>query len=80
MASVKFIQGSEEWQMFQDFWRLCQAVWIPEEASEYWEDALGKADNFWQKYNTEFSKALARVLVNELDRRYKSEAFKRSRE
>lgn len=80
MASVKFNQGSEEWQMFQDFWRLCQAVWIPEEASEYWEDALEKIDIFWRKYDTGFSRALAGVLVNELDRRYKSEIFKRSKE
>ena len=44
MAEVKFAKGSEEWQMFMDYWALCQKCWEPEETDEWWEEALGKIE------------------------------------
>ena len=38
MAEVKFAKGSEEWQMFMDFWALCQKYWEPEETDECLND------------------------------------------
>ena len=35
MASVKFSKGSEEWQMFIDYWNLCQKHWQVESTDEY---------------------------------------------
>lgn len=73
MAATKFAKGSEEWQMFNDYWRLCQEIWIVEDSDEYWEDVVYKANQFYKKYNTEFSKELALALTEELERKQKQQ-------
>lgn len=50
MASAKFEKGSKEWHMFQDYWKICQKYWIPEESDGYWEALIQEADKFCQKY------------------------------
>lgn len=35
MAAKKIVSGSEEFQMFQDFWKVCQEFWIAEDSDEY---------------------------------------------
>ena len=71
MAEKKFSKGSEEWIMFQDFWRLCQMVWIPEDSDEYWEKTVDMVENFVDKYHNDFAKALGLALIYELERRNK---------
>ena len=74
MAEVKFIKGSEEWQMFMDYWALCQKYWEPEETDEWWEEALGKIDELSKKYgSTVFIRGLCMALVNELEVKHVSE-------
>ena len=67
MASVKFQKDSEEWLMFQDFYRLCQKYWIPEDAKvnkKYWEELMIEAGLFAEKYNqNEFAKKLALAFL-----------------
>lgn len=46
MAGKKIVKGSEEWQMFQDFWKLAQEIWEPEDTDEYWQEVIGKTDEF----------------------------------
>lgn len=78
MAEVKFAKGSEEWQMFMDYWALCQKYWEPEETDEWWEEALGKIDELSKKYgSTVFIRGLCMALVNELEVKHVS-AKKRS--
>ena len=78
MAEVKFSKGSEEWQMFMDYWALCQKYWEPEETDEWWEEALGKIDELSKKYgSTVFIRGLCMALVNELEVKHVS-AKKRS--
>lgn len=73
MAEVKFAKGSEEWQMFMDYWALCQKYWEPEESDEWWEEALGKIDELSKKYgSTVFIRGLCMALVNELELKAKS--------
>ncbi len=67
MAEVKFAKGSEEWQMFMDYWGLCQKHWNPEDNDAYWEDAVKDTDNFYKKYNSQFARKLALVLIDELE-------------
>lgn len=50
MAGCKFQKGSEEWQMFNDFWKLCQEYWEPEENQEYWDKLILEASKFVEKY------------------------------
>ena len=73
MAEKKFSKGSEEWQMFMDYWALCQKYWEPEESDEWWEEALGKIDELSKKYgSTVFIIGLCMALVNELELKEKS--------
>ena len=69
MAEVKFAKGSEEWQMFMDYWALCQKYWEPDDNDDYWESVVKETDVFYRKYNSEFAKSLALTLVNELERK-----------
>ena len=73
MAEVKFTKGSEEWQMFMDYWALCQKYWEPEESDEWQEEALHEIDVFSKKYgSTVFVRGICMALVNELESKAKS--------
>lgn len=67
MASKRFEKGSEEWQMFTDFWKLCQKYWEPEQTDEYWECAVKEFDSFYKKYRTPYAKHLAVGMLNALE-------------
>ena len=69
MGSVKLLKGSEEFEMFQDYWKMMQSVWSVENTKEYWEKVVEDTDRFYRKYQTEFSKELALALANELERK-----------
>ena len=69
MGSVKLLKGSEESEMFQDYWKMMQSVWSVENTKEYWEKVVEDTDRFYRKYQTEFSKELALALANELERK-----------
>ena len=49
MAEVKFSKGSEEWQMFMDYWSLCQKYWKPEQSDEWWDEAMKEINSFSKK-------------------------------
>lgn len=72
MAEVKFKKGSEEWQMFMDYWDLCQKFWEPEREDVWWEMLISETDAFYKKYGTDFARALALVLINEAERKHRS--------
>ena len=73
MAEVKFIKGSEEWQMFMDYWALCQKYWEPEDSDEWWEEVLHEIDVFAKKYvSTVFVRGLCMAFVDELEAKHKS--------
>lgn len=68
MASKKFIKGSLEWQMFADYWGICQKFWEPEEEDEYWEALTASAGEFSEKYkDIPLARRLICALVEELD-------------
>lgn len=71
MAEVKFLKGSEEWQMFMDYWALCQKYWEPEDNDAYWESLINDTDAFYKKYNNAFVRELALCLVDEAERKRK---------
>ena len=67
MAEVKFAKGSEEWQMFMDFWALCQKYWKPEKSDEWWDEVISEIDKFAKKYgSTVFVRGLCMALINKL--------------
>ncbi|MCR5755527.1 MAG: hypothetical protein K6G30_12050 [Acetatifactor sp.] len=68
MAEKKFVKGSEEWQLFMDYWALCQKYWTPEDTDEWWDEALSEINQFAKKYgNGMFARRLALALVDELE-------------
>ena len=68
MAEVKFAKGSEEWQMFMDYWALCQTYWKPEKTDEWWDEVISEIDKFAKKYgSTVFVRGLCMSLINKLE-------------
>lgn len=68
MAEVKFAKGSEEWQMFMDYWALCQKYWKPEKTDEWWDEVISEIDKFAKKYgSTVFVRGLCMSLINKLE-------------
>lgn len=65
MAEVKFQKGSEEWQMFVDYWNLCQKHWNVEYTDEYWENLIEDANKFCEKYKDyKFARQVALAFLN----------------
>ena len=68
MAEVKFAKGSEEWQLFMDYWALCQKYWKPEKTDEWWDEVISEIDKFAKKYgSTVFVRGLCMALINKLE-------------
>ena len=63
MASKIFEKGSKEWMFFQDFWKLSQSVWIPENNDDYYENALRSVTEFDRKYDTFYSHRFSAALL-----------------
>ena len=55
MGQVVFEKGSKEWQMFQEFYHICEEYWIPEESDEYWTSLTDKSIEFCKKYPSVFA-------------------------
>lgn len=73
MACVKFEKGSREWLMFQDYWKLCQEFWIPDDNDGYWEDLVQEIDIFYEKYkDVILTEGLALKLLESLKKKSKN--------
>lgn len=67
MASMKFGKGTELWQMFTDYWIMCQEVWVIEDSEDYWTQVVKETNAFTKKYNEcRFAVRLASALIDEL--------------
>lgn len=73
MSSVKFAKDSKEWQMFVDFWNICQKHWIVEKGNDkYWENVIEEIKVFADKYNdVTLSRKLALAFLDDLEARSK---------
>lgn len=69
MGEMKFTKGSEEWQFFQDFYKLCQSLWIVEDSDEYWNSVIKKVDELYRKYPDEFCKGQLLAFIDYLDKK-----------
>lgn len=73
MGTVKLQKGTEEFEMFRDYWKMLEENWGVEDSEAYWNKVIEDTDAFYRKYETEFSKELALALINELERKAKDE-------
>ena len=73
MASKKFQKGSMEFEMFTEYWKLCQKHWIPEDKDKYWEALIQDITDFERKYGmTGLARKLGNALARDIEERYKS--------
>ncbi|MBM6803286.1 hypothetical protein H6B07_11585 [Mediterraneibacter glycyrrhizinilyticus] len=73
MSAIKLQKGTEEFEMFRDYWKMLEENWGVEDSEAYWNKVIEDTDAFYRKYDTEFSKELALALINELERKEKDE-------
>lgn len=72
MAEKRFSKGSEEWMLFQDYYKLCQKLWVIEDNDGYWDSVREELDVFWQKYKGSiFAKHLGFALLNAMEEKEK---------
>lgn len=74
----KFEKGTIEYQIFLDYWNLCQKYWIPESKdsenyNSWWKDhVIKEADEFVRKHNNHpFAAYLVVALMNYLEEKTK---------
>lgn len=70
MAEQRFVKGTEEYVLFNDFWKLCQSFWIPEDSDEYWKKLHDAAVEFGNS-NGQFAMRLALAYISEMERKFK---------
>ena len=72
MAAQQFEKGQAEYELFNDFWKLFKAFWIPEDTDEYWKQ-LHDAAVAYGNHHGEFAKQLALAYISEVERRFANE-------
>ena len=40
MASAKIEKGSEEWQVFMDYWKFIQDYYAPDNDDAWWQEVM----------------------------------------
>ena len=69
MAGKRFEKGSKEWNMFQDFWKMAQNFYIPEDDQGYWRELTNEQVSFEKKYkNTPLALEMNVALGKALDK------------
>ena len=58
-----FKKGSQEREMFVEFWDICQKYWIAEDNDDYWSDMINTLDDFGNKYKSIPGAFAARLSV-----------------
>ena len=72
MAKKNIQKGTEEFELFRDFWNLYKENAIVENNDAYFEKVVSDTEKFYQKYKTPFARELGIAVVNELERKYKN--------
>ena len=69
-AEQRFVKGTEEYELFNDFWKLCQSFWVPEDTDEYWKRLHDSAVAFGNGHG-QFAMKLALAYISEMERKMK---------
>lgn len=73
MAKKDIQSGTEEFELFRDFWSLYKGNAIVENNDTYFEKLRHDIDKFYQKYKTPFAMELGVAVANEMERKWKNE-------
>ena len=73
MVSVKFGKDSKEFQMFADYWNMCQKYWnIKVDNDKEWEQLVYDVQVFCENYSQiSIARKLASALLDDLEKRCK---------
>lgn len=58
MGKKNIQSGTEEFELFQDYWNLYKNNALVENNAEYFEKVVQDTEKFYQKYKTPFAKEL----------------------
>ena len=50
MASAKIEKGSEEWQVFMDYWQFIQKYYSPDNDDSWWDEVVKAGESLINKY------------------------------
>lgn len=65
----RFGKGTEEFVMFQDYWKFIQKYAEPEDNDSYWEELAKESDAICRKYNNrQFIRDLVIAFISETER------------
>jgi len=63
MAGAKLDKDSVEFQMFNDFWKMFQEFYYPDDSDEYWNGIIKAENDFLVKYkNHPLSRKITKLL------------------
>ncbi len=63
MASKKIEKGSEEWQVFMDYWQFIQKYYSPDRTDSWWDEVVKTGEKLIEKYKGMEIEERARQLV-----------------
>lgn len=70
MLKKKLDKTTKEFEMFQEYWKIIQDFYIPEETYEYWEE-INRTLNEFSRRHGKFAYGLAIAFLDEQDRKIK---------
>ena len=70
MLKKKLDKATKEFEMFQEYWKIIQDFYIPEETDEYWEE-INRTLNEFSRRHGKFAYDLAIAFLDEQDRKIK---------
>ena len=80
MAEKNFTKNSPEWNMFRDFYKICEQFWLPEKSDAYWKSLANAGDEFVAKYK-HLHPAVAEITAGFLtgcDKKYRQDTFQQT--
>lgn len=69
MASQRFEKGTEEYELFKDFYNYIQKYWFPEgqHNDAWWEEVLNEGNKLCEKHKTRWARMLVSTFMKRLD-------------
>lgn len=73
MSSKRIMQGSEEFMMFKEFWRIYQEYYEPEDNEGYWDKLVNDVSRFYTDFaDIPVSYRIAGLLIDYFEEKSKS--------
>lgn len=64
----KLEKQDKEWQMFNEYYKIYQDFYVPEDNDEYWDTLVDVSCEFANKYNTKFARNIIIEYIKSRER------------